>query len=202
MNICDDIFETVLALNKPNNSEADSDYNLNLKEVNWAHYLSISTNEKLVLLEKLGNFDLVKSGNKIALLKYDTQNVHLIAVTNTKITKSSGLRVTNCIMTRFDSVYTPTGIADHVMFKQILASTNVLITDFHKGGSDGRFWSSRINTAFELGHFVYSLDREKNEIFHATDPKHFNAHIHSMEIKYSDPQKLRLIIADRLIDNI
>ena len=72
MNICDDIFETVLALNKPNNSEADSDYNLNLKEVNWAHYLSISTNEKLVLLEKLGNFDLVKSGNKIALLKYDT----------------------------------------------------------------------------------------------------------------------------------
>ena len=61
MNICDDIFETVLALNKPNNSEADSDYNLNLKEVNWAHYLSISTNEKLVLLEKLGNFYLVKS---------------------------------------------------------------------------------------------------------------------------------------------
>ncbi|WP_021032076.1 MULTISPECIES: hypothetical protein [unclassified Pseudoalteromonas] len=78
----------------------------------------------------------------------------------------------------------------------------MLITDLHKGGSDGRFWSSRISTAFKLGCFVYFLDYEKKEILHATDPKHFNAYIHSMEIKYSDPQKLRVIIADRLIDNI
>ncbi|MBH0017818.1 hypothetical protein [Pseudoalteromonas sp. NGC95] len=54
MNPYDDIFETVLALNEPNSNVADSDYNLNLKEVNSAHYLSISTNEKRVLLEKLG----------------------------------------------------------------------------------------------------------------------------------------------------
>ncbi|WP_341255542.1 hypothetical protein, partial [uncultured Pseudoalteromonas sp.] len=67
---------------------ADSDYNLNLKEVNLAHYLSISNNEKLVLLEKLGLFDLVKLDNKIALLKHDTQRVHLNVVTNTKVTKS------------------------------------------------------------------------------------------------------------------
>lgn len=54
MNSYDDIFETVLALNEPNSNVVDSDYNLNLKEVNSAHYLSISTNEKRVLLEKLG----------------------------------------------------------------------------------------------------------------------------------------------------
>ena len=60
MNISDDIFETILALNESICSAADSDYNLNLKEVNSAHYLSISTNEKQVFLEKLGIFDLVK----------------------------------------------------------------------------------------------------------------------------------------------
>lgn len=145
MNSYDYIFEMVLALNEPISSTADSDYNLNLKEVNSAHYLSISTNEKL------GTFDLVKLDNKIALLKHDTQNSHLIAVTNTKITKNSGLRVTSSIMSRFDSVYTPKGIADHVMFKHILASTEVLITGFHKGGRDERFWNSRISTAFESG---------------------------------------------------
>ncbi|WP_165736282.1 hypothetical protein [Pseudoalteromonas sp. C8] len=140
--------------------------------------------------------------NKIALLKHDTQNAHLIALTNTKITKNSGLRVTSCIMSRFDSVYTPKGIADHVMFKYILASTEVLITGFHKGDRDGRFWNSRISTAFESGHFVYFLDYEKNEILHATSPEHFNAHTHSMEIKYSGFKKHKVIIANSLIENI
>lgn len=196
MNSYDYIFETVLALNEPISSTADSDYNLNLKEVNSAHYLSILTNEKL------GTFDLVKLDNKIALLKHDTQNSHLIAVTNTKITKNSGLRVTSSIMSRFDSVYTPKGIADHVMFKHILASTEVLITGFHKGGRDGRFWNSRISTAFESGHFVYFLDYEKNEILHATSPEHFNALTHSMEVKYSGFKKHKVIIANSLIENI
>ncbi|GEN42892.1 hypothetical protein I6E78_09315 [Pseudoalteromonas sp. NZS127] len=100
-------------------------------------------------------------------------------------------------MTRFDSVYTPRDIADHVMFKHILASTEVLITDFHKGGSDGRFSSSRINTAFELGHFVYFLDFEKPEVLHATDAEHFNALARSMEIKGSDIKKLRVIRANK-----
>ncbi len=65
MNSYDYIFETVLALNGPISSTADSDYNLNLKEVNSAHYLNISNYEKRVLLEKLGIFDLVKLGNKM-----------------------------------------------------------------------------------------------------------------------------------------
>ncbi|MEG3759259.1 hypothetical protein V5096_15030 [Pseudoalteromonas carrageenovora] len=91
MNSYDYIFETVLALNESICSIADSDYNLNGKEVNSAQYLSISNNEKRMLSEKLGIYDLVESGNKIVLLKHDTQNVHLIAVTNTKKTKNSGL---------------------------------------------------------------------------------------------------------------
>lgn len=202
MNLYDDIFETVVALNEPISSTVNIDYNLNLKEVNSAHYLSISTNKKLVLLEKLGIFDLVKSGNEIALLKHDTQNVHLIGVTNTKLTKNSGLRVTNCIMTRFDSVYTPMGIADHVIFKHILASTEVLITGFHKGGNDGRFWAARISIAFESGKFVYFLDCEKNKILHATDRKNFNSVTNSMKNKHQDLQKLKVIITDRLIFNI
>lgn len=152
-----------------------------------------------MLLEKLGIYDLVESGNKIALLKHDTQNVHLIAVTNTKITKNSGFRVRSCIMTRFDSVYTPKGIADHVMFKHILASTEVLITGFHKGGRDGRFWNSRISTAFESGYFIYFLDCENREALHATCPKHFNALTYSMEIKYPDLNKLRVIIVNKPI---
>ncbi|MEG3759260.1 hypothetical protein V5096_15035 [Pseudoalteromonas carrageenovora] len=88
------------------------------------------------------------------------------------------------------------------MFKHILASTEVLLTGFHKGGRDGRFWNSRISSAFELGHFVYFLDYEKNEILHATSPEHFNALNHSMEVKYSGFKKHKVIIAKSLIENI
>ena len=105
-------------------------------------------------------------------------------------------------MSRLDSVYTPKGIADHVMFKHILASTEVLITGFHKGGRDGRFWNSRISTAFESGHFVYFFDYEKNEILHATSSEHYNALTHSMEVKYSGFKKHKVIIANSLIENI
>jgi len=44
--------------------------------VNSTHHLSILNNEKRVLLEKRGIFDLVKLGNKIALLKHATDPKH------------------------------------------------------------------------------------------------------------------------------
>ncbi|MBB1335242.1 MULTISPECIES: hypothetical protein [unclassified Pseudoalteromonas] len=53
-----------------------------------------------------------------------------------------------------------------------------------------------ISTAFELGHFVHFLDYEKKEILNATDSEHFNALAHSMEIKYPDFKKLRVIIVN------